>query len=256
MKYSFSEKASQIWRSLSEHTIEGDLDLEIYKKLFNAFHIGSYYYYVFNAKHVCFDFMSPQIKDVLGYKIDELDVTGLIEKIHPEDQPYFLNYELKTIEFFSELSLDQIPKYKISYDYRLRKKNGEYIRILQQVLTIDFNQEGTMIRTLGVHTDISHIKSPHNLALRPALSFIGLNGEPSYYDIDVKEIFKTSSLQFTKRENEILICLVNGLSSTKISNQLHISKLTVDTHRKNLLAKMKVSNTAELISKSIKLGLV
>src|SRR5690606_28794608 len=98
--------------------------------------------------------------------------------------------------------------------------------------------------------------SPDNSTLKPALSFIGLNGEPSYYNVNAQEVFKTSELQFTKRENEVLIYLLNGHSSSEISKQLHISKHTVDTHRKNLLAKMQVGNTAELISKSIKLGLV
>lgn len=256
MKHSFFEKASQIWKSLSGNTIEGHLDLEVYKKLFSAFHIDSYYYYVFNAKQICFEFMSPKITDVLGYDSHGLDVASFVDKIHPEDQPFFLNYELKTIEFFNTLTIEQIPNYKVSYDYRVRKKNGEYIRILQQVLTIDYDKEGIMIRTLGVHTDISHVKSPDNSTLKPALSFIGLNGEPSYYNVNAQEVFKTSELQFTKRENEVLIYLLNGHSSSEISKQLHISKHTVDTHRKNLLAKMQVGNTAELISKSIKLGLV
>lgn len=256
MEYSFYEKASQIWRSLSENSIEGDLDMAIYKKLFNAFHIGSYYYYIFNVKEICFEFVSPQISEVLGYAPRVLDVAFLIDKIHPDDQPWFLNFEYKVNDFFKLLNNNKIPNYKVSYDYRIRKNNGEYIRILQQVLTIDYDEKGGIVRTLGVHTDISHIKSPDSSAIKPSLSFIGLNGEPSYHNVNVKEVFRTSELQFTKRESEILLCLLNGRSSIGISKLLDISKLTVDTHRKNLLAKMQVGNTAELIAKSIKLGMI
>ncbi len=256
MEQTFYEKASQIWYSLSENSIEGVVDISLYKKLFNAFHIGSYYYYIFNVKKIGFEFVSPEISQVLGYDPKALDVAFLIDKIHPDDKPWFLNFEYKVNDFFKALNSDQIPNYKVSYDYRIRRNNGEYLRILQQVLTIDYDDRGAIVRTLGVHTDISHIKSPDSSALKPSLSFIGLNGEPSYHNINVKEVIRISKLQFTKRESEILLSLLNGRNSTETAKLLNISKLTVDTHRKNLLAKMQVGNTAELIAKSIKLGMI
>lgn len=59
----------------------------------------------------------------------------------------------------------------------------------------------------------------------------------------------------TKREKEILKLVARGLTSIEIASQLHISNLTVDTHRKSLLYKLKVKNTSELISKATKLGM-
>lgn len=258
MKPDLFQEANLIWKTISGDIEKDELnfELEIHKKLFNVVHIGQYYYYVFNINKVKFEFMSPLIKDVLGYKTEEMDVPFLINKIHPEDQPYFLNFENKVCEFFKDLTLEQIPNYKVSYDYRIRKSNGEYIRVLQQVLSIESDANGKLVRTLGIHTDISHIKSPDNKSVKPTLSFIGLEGEPSFYDVQVTEHFKTSEIAITKREREILCCLLNGYSSAEIAIQLFISKLTVDTHRKNLLFKLEVNNTAELISKSIKLGII
>ena len=258
MKPIFFKEASQIWKSISGD-IKADklnFDLEIHKKLLNVFHVGPYYYYVFNVNNPEIEYISPLVKEVLGYEPDEFDVPFLMDKIHPEDIPWFLNFENKVGCFFRELTIDQIPNYKVSYDYRIRKLNGEYIRILQQVLVIDYDMEGNVIRTLGVHTDISTLKTPFETSANSKLSFIGLNGEPSYYDVNVEELFKISKTQITKREHEILCSLLNGNSSSEIANQLFISKLTVDTHRKNLLLKMEVGNTAELVSKSIKLGLI
>lgn len=54
-------------------------------------------------------------------------------------------------------------------------------------------------------------------------------------------------LPFTKRELEILQYVVKGLSSKQIANLLFISSHTVDTHRRKILTKANVSNTAELI---------
>lgn len=60
----------------------------------------------------------------------------------------------------------------------------------------------------------------------------------------------------TKREKEILGLISEGLTSHQISEQLYISPLTVDTHRKNLLTKLEVPNTAVLIRFAVENGLV
>ena len=160
-------------------------DLEVQKKLLNIFQVGNYYYFILNLKESKFDLVSQEVEAVLGYKSEELDVSFLINKIHPEDQPWFLNIENKVIEFFSKLSIDQIPNYKVRYDYRIRKSNGEYIRILQQVITIQHRESGGILRTFGVHTDISHLKMTGNLCF--LLS--GRMGNPLLLMLRLKKYF-------------------------------------------------------------------
>jgi len=60
----------------------------------------------------------------------------------------------------------------------------------------------------------------------------------------------------TKREEEILTLIANEYSNSEIAKQLYISIRTVDTHRRNLLDKLEVKNTAGLVRYAIKLGLV
>lgn len=60
----------------------------------------------------------------------------------------------------------------------------------------------------------------------------------------------------TTREMEILQLIALGLTSQDISEKLFISKNTVETHRKNLLAKLNVKNTASLLKFAYKQGLV
>jgi DNA-binding NarL/FixJ family response regulator len=50
----------------------------------------------------------------------------------------------------------------------------------------------------------------------------------------------------TRRELEITRLLVAGLSNTTIANQLYASPRTVETHRKNIYAKLQVHNAVEL----------
>ncbi len=51
----------------------------------------------------------------------------------------------------------------------------------------------------------------------------------------------------TRREKEVLILIAEGMTNHEIADKLFISTTTVDTHRKNLLAKFAVKNTATLI---------
>ncbi|MGN6602327.1 MAG: response regulator [Ginsengibacter sp.] len=60
----------------------------------------------------------------------------------------------------------------------------------------------------------------------------------------------------TKREKEVLQLISEGLTNNQIAEKLFISPLTVDSHRKNLLTKLSVNNTASLIKLAVKHGLV
>jgi len=51
----------------------------------------------------------------------------------------------------------------------------------------------------------------------------------------------------TRREKEILALIAEGFTNPEIAGQLFLSPTTVDTHRKNLLAKLNVKNTASLV---------
>jgi len=60
----------------------------------------------------------------------------------------------------------------------------------------------------------------------------------------------------TKREKEILQLISEGLTNNQIAEKLFISPLTVDSHRKNLLTKLNVNNTASLIKLAVQNGLI
>lgn len=59
---------------------------------------------------------------------------------------------------------------------------------------------------------------------------------------------RTSAYQsLTPREREILRMTVEGLTCTNIAGMLSISPRTVETHRANLMQKLKIRNKSELI---------
>lgn len=248
----FSLEATNIWRKAPSETNVGQLhiELELYKKLLNFFQVGDHFHLVFNLVSIQVDMVSSDVKTVLGCQPSEFNIEYLLNNIHPDDHPWFLNHENKAREFLTGLPVDKLIKYKMRHDFRVRKKDGNYIRILSQGMVFEHDENGLILRTLVVFTDITHLK-PEG---KPTLSFVGLDGEPSYIDVDVKEIFSVSKEFLSKREKQILLLIIEGKLSKEISEILHISKQTVDTHRNNMLAKNKLKNTSELIAKAIKQG--
>ncbi len=53
------------------------------------------------------------------------------------------------------------------------------------------------------------------------------------------------------REVEILGLIMNGLTNLEIADKLFLSPRTVDTHRKNILAKLELKNTAALVKYAV-----
>lgn len=61
--------------------------------------------------------------------------------------------------------------------------------------------------------------------------------------------------KLSKRELEIVNLIVGGLTNAKIAEKLFLSTFTVDTHRKNILQKLEVKNTAELVKMAFEQGI-
>ena len=127
------------------------------------------------------------------------------------------------------------------------KKNGDYARILYQGILLEYDENGAFSRTLSMHTDITYLKKEG----RPIISFIGLDGEPSYIDVAGKDDYMQKGIPLTLREQDVLKHLSEGRSSKDISDLLKISKQTVDKHRKNMLQKKNVKPTGELVAQAI-----
>jgi DNA-binding NarL/FixJ family response regulator len=65
-----------------------------------------------------------------------------------------------------------------------------------------------------------------------------------------------STEEITPREKEVLELVATGHSTKQIADKLGISIRTVETHRINMLKKLEVNNSAELIRKAFELGLL
>jgi DNA-binding CsgD family transcriptional regulator len=238
----FNKEATNIWqKATSDATPEQlNLELDLYKKLLSFFQVGDYFYCVYNLRDFILDVVHPNTFEIL------------MDNIHPDDRAWFLNFENKIGEFLAGLPVQKLMNYKARYDFRIKKKDGTYVRLLHQSIIIEHDEKGMVLRTLGLATDITHLKPEGT----PLLSIIGLDGEPSYINVDVKKVFAVSKEFLSKREKQVLLLIMEGKLSKEIGEILNIGKQTVDTHRNNMIERNHLRNTSELIAKAIKQGWV
>jgi DNA-binding NarL/FixJ family response regulator len=74
-------------------------------------------------------------------------------------------------------------------------------------------------------------------------------------DIDF-ESFSCEPVILSIRENEIIILISEGLTNGQIAEQLFLSNHTINTHRKNIMAKLGVKNTAGIVMYAVKMNLI
>jgi DNA-binding NarL/FixJ family response regulator len=62
--------------------------------------------------------------------------------------------------------------------------------------------------------------------------------------------------RLSQREREVLALIAEGSTSKEIASKLFISLQTVETHRSNLMTKLRVRNMAGMVVYAVQMGLV
>lgn len=76
-----------------------------------------------------------------------------------------------------------------------------------------------------------------------------------FTDLSAATSEETLISKLTKREIEIIRLITKSMTNKEIANQLFLSELTVNTHRKNAMHKLEIKNTAGLVKFALDNGL-
>ncbi|CAN5353026.1 hypothetical protein BH23BAC1_BH23BAC1_08930 [soil metagenome] len=210
--------------------------------------------WIIDLRSLNFTFISSNVKSLIGYDEDYLKKKGIqnfYELIHPENLPKTHNLLNSIWENIFLLPRYQRAKIKYNLDYRLKKKNGEYIRILEQCTVLQTDYKGNITHIMGVGSDISNWKEKEKITA----TVISVGDEKTItIDTDHPELKPQNYL--SKREKEILKLIADGYNSKCIADKLSISFHTVNTHRQNLIHKTNAKNTSCLIQYAINQGII
>ena len=89
--------------------------------------------------------------------------------------------------------------------------------------------------------------------VKPIPNLSGPKGKPSEYTLKGDAYLMRNAL--TNREREILKYITQAKTNREIGDLLFISDQTVGVHRKNIMRKMGVNNTASLVKKALEMKL-
>jgi DNA-binding NarL/FixJ family response regulator len=136
-----------------------------------------------------------------------------------------------------------------------------------KVLALSMHQEDTyIVKILELGAKGYLLKDAGGEEMLNAINTVHQGG--TYYSNHVSQVLinhitkgtspkdKSQVIPLTKREQEILTKIAQEYSNPEIAKELFISIRTVDTHRRNLLDKLQVKNTAGLVKYAIKFGLI
>ncbi len=192
---------------------------------------------------------SKQLGSIFGYtRYAFQDIEQLYEPIVPNDLPLTLRYTWATLNWiFKNKEVPPLQNFG-EFKYRVKLPNDKYHKIMRQT-TACGKTDGMITHTLGVLTDITHLDNTRVVHAKVSGPYA------EFFDPEIPEVLNTYGV-LTARECEILRHVARGFSSKEIGNLLNISSHTIDTHRRNMIHKLEVRNSKELIHVGRDLGLL
>jgi PAS domain S-box-containing protein len=210
--------------------------------------------WIFNVKTNRFEFVSGNAKKILGYPADTWigkDLSFLNDLIHPEDRRPIWQLFRTIWNFLLALPPQQRKKHQYNGDYRLRKPDGSYVRVLEQNTLLQQDSQGNITHLLVTVSDISHWKKSETLVA----SVISTEDDTCFCCTSIDEQLRTTA-QLSKREREIVKLVSEGYNSKSIADRLSISFHTVNKHRQNIIEKTQTKNAGGLVQFAISNGLI
>ena len=187
--------------------------------------------------------------DVVGEASNGSDLAGLVKSFSPD---------VVVVDFLSEgFDIDAVRAVKAT-------------RPATRILAITAQQSGhTLVNALKAGVD-SYIKKDCDLgevedAIRETSNggtfFCGqILDRIRRESIDVNELeslpFSCDPIHLSGRETEVLELIAEGMTNGQVADKLFLSAHTVTTHRKNIMSKLGVNNTAAIVMYAVKTGLV
>ncbi len=93
-----------------------------------------------------------------------------------------------------------------------------------------------------------------------------MRGEPYYSKEITKTVIKSFQkskvfdspldIEVSEREKDVIRLIAEGLNTAEIADKLFVSTHTIDSHRKNILSKLEVKNSAGVIRFGIQTGII
>lgn len=243
------QQIDEIYSQIFESFDKPNLKTHIEKLIELDFYLpySSTFFCITDTQKLEFKYISKNMRSSLGYDNEALMEGGMKffwSKIHPEDVDNWLEALNSLMEYTTkEIPVESRNQMNYTWNYRLKNSKGVYVNIIQNTTPLGFDSNMKPIIGLAHYTIVSPDISFPQTASAKLLNSEG-EYETKYYNNFSQKLLNDG---ITNRERDIIRLLVLNNSSKQIAEKLFISSKTVDTHRRNILKKLNISSTGELI---------
>ena len=167
--------------------------------------------------------------------------------IPPEDFSYFFGASAFMIDFLEKADQEEKQHLKFSIYCRMQDKNKSLRWVVFQFPKIIYDKFGKSQCGLVCITDLGAFE----IVNQPRMTIMNTKNKKNPYYlavVDQKRIENLDIPHITKREREILVCIINGLKTPEIAEKLFISYHTVENHKRNLRTKTQCRTSGELVN--------
>ena len=156
--------------------------------------------------------------------------------------------ELRFFNFIKELPVKEKACFSASCILSFYKKeSNERVKMLHTTRYFGYSSDGSVL--LGLCT---YIPYPVSYDRQDGIIFNVLTGE-----VVGREKYEASDRKIlSQRQLEVLSLIAKGVSSKQIADNLNISVHTVNRHRQDILATLKVANTASAVEIALRMNII
>lgn len=201
-----------------------------------------------NTSTYQYEFISKNIEYATGLQRDELYAGGikcLLSKVHKDDVNVWL-LALKDLMTFCMTKVEECKRTKMSfqYNYRIQVRSNKIVNVVENQIPLVLDEFGKPIIGLG------HFIAYDDGLAYPIKAFARMLNTRNEYETLYSQNYGMQKLLsgLSNREQDVVRLLVLGNTSKEIAAKLFISPNTVDTHRRNILEKLGISSTSEIVS--------
>lgn len=207
--------------------------------------------FIFDVYKQRYIYVTQNLNEQLGpnfHKLmsnNEIDVTRSM--INLEDYELFEEMRLHFYTFLSLLPASQRKDYKLITSYRILNSHQEYVRFVVRQQVLELDARGNIWLVMGIRD----LAPDQNVGQGFECSVLNYKTGKR---LSAADFINNGAAQLTKREQEVLQLIKDGLLSKEISEKLSISIYTVNIHRQNILQKTDAGNAIEAIRFAEKMG--
>ncbi|HTF80903.1 MAG TPA: helix-turn-helix transcriptional regulator [Cytophagales bacterium] len=224
------------------------------QKLAHQTSAGIFFYYVADLQNLKIVEVGGSLQSLTGLKPTDVEGRNFayaLKIFRWTEIPDILKGMIKYHEYMYAKPIQDRLMIKGSVVLNVKHKNGTYFTGLLQAMPLAVDSKGHVSHMYSSITDISRFHLDPN-AIKGDI--IDESNKEQVVIINIIDKTLNATMELTNAEIRVLKLISEGKSTKEISDLLCLSEHTINNHRKNMMHKTKVKNTAELISKTITLS--